>query len=458
MSEKNFGFLGASFQQTLLKAIIENKKYGEQIIDVIESKYFDNNSFRFITTHIKEYYQKYNRIPDYQSLSQTIVRDYGSQELARVHLDTIEDLINNTKEDPMVQDEALNFCKQQNLKKEIKHVNTIIENGAFQEYHKIEGIIQKALRVGLPPDEIVDVFQDIDRTLEKDNRCPIPTGISGLDSALKGGLGKGELGIVLAPTGIGKSTLLTLFANTAYNQGFNVLQIFFEDSTDVIKRKHYTIWSGVSPDEQPDNKEEVKNAVLEKSTNSKVNLDLLKLPSDSVTISEIKTRVRKRLSEGKKIDLLIIDYVDCISQEKLQYNEEWKGEGSVMRSLESMTNEFNIVIWTATQGNRESISSEVVNSDQMGGSIKKAQIAHVIVSIGKTIEQKEHKMATMTLIKSRIGKDGIIWQNCKFDNEYLIIDTESQTTLLGHKEEKQKDNAVRAKEAFMRRNQMLNTI
>jgi len=458
MSEKNFGFLGASFQQTLLKAIIENKKYGEQIIDVIEHKYFDNTSFRYITTHIKEYYKKYNRIPDYQSLSQTIVMDYGSQELARVHLDTIQDLMDNTKEDPMVQEEALNFCKQQNLKKEIKHVNTIIENGAFQEYHKIEGIIQKALRVGLPPDETVDVFQDIDRALEKDNRCPIPTGISGLDSALKGGLGKGELGVVLAPTGIGKSTLLTLFANTAYNQGFNVLQIFFEDSTDVIKRKHYTIWSGVSPDEQPDNKEEVKNAVLEKSKNSKGSLDLLKLPSDSVTISEIKTRVRKRLSEGKKIDLLIIDYVDCISPEKSQYGEEWKGEGSVMRSLESMTNEFNMVIWTATQGNRESISSEVVNSDQMGGSIKKAQIAHVILSIGKTIEQKEHKMATMTLIKSRIGKDGIIWQNCKFDNEYLVIDTESQTTLLGHKEEKQKDNAARAKEAFMRRNQMLNTI
>ena len=457
MSEKNFGYLGASFQQTLLKAIIENKKYGEQIIDVIETKYFENQSFRHITQHIKEYYQKYNRMPDYQSLAHAIMVDYGSEELARVHLDTIQDLMDNTKEDPMVQEEALNFCKQQNLKKEIKHINTIIENGKFQEYHKIEGIIQKALRVGLPPDETVDVFHNIDQALEKDSRCPIPTGISGLDSALKGGLGKGELGVVLAPTGTGKSTLLTLFANTAYNCGFNVLQVFFEDSTDVIKRKHYTVWSGVSPDEQPDNKELVKNAVLEKSANSKVSLDLLKLPSDSVTISEIKTRVRKRLSEGKKIDLLIIDYVDCISPEKSQYGDEWKGEGSVMRSLESMTNEFNLAIWTATQGNRESISSEVVNSDQMGGSIKKAQIAHVILSIGKTIEQKDHKMATMTLLKSRIGKDGIIWQNCKFDNEYLIIDTESQTTLLGHKEEKQKDNAARAKEAFIRRNQMLNT-
>ena len=53
MSEKNFGFLGSSFQQTLLKAILENKKYGEQIIDVIESKYFDNISFKFIRNTLR---------------------------------------------------------------------------------------------------------------------------------------------------------------------------------------------------------------------------------------------------------------------------------------------------------------------------------------------------------------------------------------------------------------------
>lgn len=456
MSEKNFGFLGASFQQTLLKAIIEDKKYGEQIIDVIESKYFDNSSFRFITSHIKEYYQKYSKIPDYQSLSQRIILELGSQESSRIHLDTIQDIKDNTKDDPMVKEEALNFCKQQNIKKELKLVQTIIDNGKFQEYHKIEGIIQKALQVGLPPDEAMDVFHNIDEALEKDNRRPIPTGIDGVDSALKGGLGRGELGVVLAPTGTGKTTLLTKFSNTAYNHDFHVLQIFFEDNPSNIKRKHYTIWTGIEPDEQPERKEEVKTIVEEIQQNSTGSLNIVKLPSDSVTISEIKSRLRKMISDGKKIDLLVIDYVDCISPEKSTFGEEWKGEGSVMRSLESMTNEFDIAIWTATQGNRESISSEVVNSDQMGGSIKKAQIAHVILSIGKTIEQKEHNLATMTLLKSRIGQDGIIWNNCKFDNKFLHIDTETQTTLLGHKEDKEKSNQDRARLAFIQRQEALN--
>jgi replicative DNA helicase len=277
----------------------------------------------------------------------------------------------------------------------------------------------------------------------------------GIDNLLKGGLGIGELGVVLAPTGTGKTTLLTKFANTAYNLGYNVVQIFFEDNPGNIKRKHYTIWTEIAPDSQPEFKEEVKAKVEEAQAKSKGSLKLLKLASDNVTVSEIKNKIRKMNSEGgKKVDLLVLDYVDCVSTDKSTNGEEWKGEGSVMRSLESMTSEFEMAIWTATQGNRESISSEVVTGDQMGGSIKKAQIAHVILSIGKTLEQKEHNLATLTLLKSRIGRDGVVFQNCKFNNEFLLIDTESQNTLLGHEEQKVQINANRAAEAFKRRQQV----
>jgi replicative DNA helicase len=456
MAEKNFGTLGASFQQALIKSIVEDKKYGEQIIDVIESKYFDNASFKFITEHIKEHHKKYSKIPTYESLAIRITSEMGSQENARIHLDTLELIRQNTQDTSLIKDEALNFCKQQNLKKELKKINTIIENGKFHEYPTIEGIIQKAMQVGLPPEESVDVFHDIDSALEKDNRMAIPTGVSGVDSALKGGLGRGELGVVLAPTGTGKTTLLTLFSNTAYNNDYHVLQIFFEDNPTNIKKKHYTIWSGIEPDEQPQRKEEVKEFVNDVRERSKGSLSLMKLPSDSISITEIKSRLRKHFSDGKKLDLLVIDYVDCISPERGGYGEEWKGEGSVMRSLDSIASEFDIAIWTATQGNRESISSEVVTTDQMGGSIKKAQIGHVVLSVGKTLEQKEQNLATMTLLKSRIGQDGIIWNNCRFDNRFLIIDTETQTTLLGHKEDKEKTNSNRAKEAFIRRQELLN--
>jgi replicative DNA helicase len=456
MEERNFGYLGFSFQQSLLKAIIEDRKYGETIIEVLETKFFDNNSFRYIIENVKELYGTYGKIPNYETVIQKIISESGNKDTNRIHIDTLEQIKNDDKDVNFVKDRALNFCKQQNLKKELKSVNHIIDNGNFEEYHKIEQIIQKALQVGTDDNDVVDVFFDIDSALEKNFRMPIPTGIVGVDNLLKGGLGRGELGIILAPTGTGKTTILTKIANTAFNMDCNVLQIFFEDNRDNIRRKHFTIWTNVEPDDQPEYAEEVKEKVLEAQARSKGILKMIKMSSDDATISKIKSKIRKLISEGFKPDMLILDYVDCVSSDKSVDGEEWKGEGSVMRSLESMTTEFDMAIWTATQGSRDSISSEVVTSDQMGGSIKKAQIAHVIISIAKTLEQKEHNLATLSLLKSRIGQDGIIFQNCKFDNKMLIIDTDTQNTLLGHEEQKTQDRANRAAEAYRTRQQREN--
>ena len=97
----------------------------------------------------------------------------------------------------------------------------------------------------------------MDDVLNDDYRHPIPMGIPGIDRLLKGGLAKGEIGVILAPTGVGKSTLLTKISNHAFNLGYNVLQIFFEDNPKVIQRKHFTLWTKIHPDDMSNKKEEV---------------------------------------------------------------------------------------------------------------------------------------------------------------------------------------------------------
>ena len=98
-----------------------------------------------------------------------------------------------------------------------------------------------------------------------------------------------------------------------------------------------------------------------------------------------------------------------------------------MRQFETMISELDIVGWTAIQGNRSSIGADVVQADMIGGSIKKGQIGHFIVSIAKTLEQKESGRATMAVLKSRFGKDGIIFEDILFDNGTLIVDTEDSS-------------------------------
>jgi hypothetical protein len=60
-------------------------------------------------------------------------------------------------------------------------------------------------------------------------------------------------------------------------------------------------------------------------------------------------------------------------------------------------------------------------------------------------------LATIAITKSRVGKDGVIFENCKFNNELLEIDTESSVTFLGFEEKKEEKNRDRIKELMEKR-------
>jgi replicative DNA helicase len=448
---KNFDYLGNTFQLQLLNQIIVDKEFAQSIVDVLEPTYFDNKYFRIIVQMVREYYGKYQSTPTFDTLEQITKAEISQELVLKIVLDTLKQI----QEAPFdgsvfVQEKALKFCKQQELQKAMDKAQKIITQGDFESYDQVESMVREALQVGERDTGLLDVFNGLDDVLNDDYRHPIPMGIAGIDRLLKGGLAKGEIGVILAPTGVGKTTLMTKIANSAFNQGYNVLQIFFEDNVKIIQRKHFTLWTGIEPDNLSLMKEEVMERVQEIQNTMENRLIVKKLPSDTMTMNQIKNQVRKMIADGIKIDMITLDYIDCVVPDNLK-NDEWKAEGSVMRHFEAMCHELNIAGWTATQGNRSSISSEVVTTDQMGGSIKKAQVGHVIISVAKTLQQKEMKLATIAITKSRLGQDGIVFENCKFDNELLVIDTESSVTFLGFEEQQVEKKQERIKELLEKR-------
>ena len=456
--EKNFGYLGNTFQLQILNNIILYKDFASSIVDVLEPKYFDNQYFKLIMQMTKEYYHKYEHAPSFSTLEQITKSEVSSPMAQKMVLDMITQVIDAPEDGyQYVQEKALKFCKQQELQKVMSKAQKIIDKGDFESYDHLEEMVREALQVGEVDTGTADVFFNLDEVLDDDFRHPIPIGITGIDNLLKGGLAKGEIGVILAPTGVGKTTVLSKIANNAFNLGYNVLQIFFEDNPKIIQRKHFTMWTKIAPDNLSLQREEVLEKVKQIKENAPNRLILKKLPSDTLTMNQIKNQMRKMIAEGIKLDLVVVDYIDCIVPDK-NLGDEWKSEGSVMRGFESMCHELDIAGWTATQGNRSSISSEVVTTDQMGGSIKKAQVGHVIISIAKSLQQKEMNLATIAITKSRIGKDGIVFENCKFDNEMIEIDTDSSVTFLGMEEQKEEKNKVRIQELLQKRKQRESTI
>jgi len=423
---KNLGYLGYSFQVKLVKQMIEDTKFSESIMEIMSPNYFDNEYIRLIIASIKDYNENYESIPSYETINQ-IIKAEVRREIARVSaLEMIKEIQESDSKDCLhTQEVAIKFCKQQELKKANQKIQKILDSGDFDRYDECEEILKNALTVGEVTDVGIDVFHAIEDVLSDDFRSPIQTGIVGLDNLMDGGLSKGELGVILAPFGVGKTTLITRMANTAYNLGYNVVQIFFEDNPKVIQRKHITCWTEVPLNELTENRDKVKE-VLPRFKSKEGNLILKKMASDGTTIPQIKQYLRKLTSNGMKPDIVFVDYMDCVSPVK-QFKDEWSGEGNVMRQFETMISELDIVGWTAIQGNRSSIGANVVQADMIGGSIKKGQIGHFIVSVAKTLEQKEEGRATMAILKSRFGKDGVIFEDILFDNGTLIVDTEDSS-------------------------------
>ena len=422
VDQSDFGYLGYDFQIRLFQQIIIDNKFSDSILPMLNPNYFDDENIRVLVGIFKNAWEVDETLLNFKTLDIRVRKLISSEiqvNILKSLLTEIEGLDVNDVDDIKITGKT--FCKRQELRKTLKVVNKIIDSGNLDEYLKIEPLIKDALELGNEDEIVSDLFNNIEDVLDEDYRSPIPTGIVGLDGPMNGGLGPGELAVILAAYGVGKTTILTYIANHAKAVGKNVLQIFFEDNVKVIQRKHLSKWSGSELNDLPNHREEVIKIAAQEQTIGG-HLKLAKFSSSGITMPYIKQYVRKLIAQGFKPDLITLDYIDVV-QSVNKYDSDYGGEGEVMREFESMLGELEIAGWTAVQGNRGAITADVVGGEHMGGSIKKAQVGHFLASVAKGLEQKETNRANLTIIKNRFGPDGIIYEDIIFDNGRMLIDT-----------------------------------
>mgnify|MGYP007100041043 CR=1 FL=1 len=420
IEQENLSNFGFTFQIKLLASILEDKKFANRIVEILDPNFFEDETLKIISATIKEAYETGDVNLDLKSLEARLLKDSTTTIKQGYIIQHLEKLKNADMNDiDFVQNEAIDFCKMKALMKTMAEINVLAKKGT-KDYTMFESMIRTAIEKGAPKDEGTEVWEDIAEVLKPDSRKPIPTGIKGLDAAMDGGLSKGELALVVAAYGVGKTTVLTKIANSAKNAGCNVLQIFFEDTASSVKKKHYACWTGIKLNDLKLHPEEVTRVVNEKR-GLPGKIKLMRFPSDGTTIPKIRQYIRKLIAKGFKPDLIVIDYIDCVQPSK-KIDDPNVGEGAVMREFESMLFELDMAGWTATQGNRESIDAAIVGGKQMGGSIKKGQICHFVLTIAKDQDQQADGTATMAIIKSRFGKSGKIFDNAVFNNETIQIE------------------------------------
>lgn len=425
VDKSNLGYLGIDFQYKLAKYFIEDRNFFNEISNIVDPNAFTNSLLRTFVGTIKEYYDKENIVPSYSTI-EIALRSKTNDE---IELKEWEELIAKLKKldyegSTLIKDNALKFFKQQKL---IKAANKMLEKvgkGDIEQFDECQKMIEDALQSNAIDDYGYSIFDLEEKALSADYTVSIPTGVKGLDEVLGGGLDKGKIGLIIGPLGFGKSTLATAFASAAAAQGWKALQIYFEDDDVDITRKHFSRITDVEACEFKRLDDTKKNEIIKTISNHpdrdklRENLRLKSFNTGEMTATDIKNFIIKLTNKGFKPDLVIIDYFECLAPEKSSnYSEsEWSKEGVTMRKIEAMAKDLDIAIWIPTQGNKDSIMADIVTVDKSGGSIKKGQIAQVIISIARTIEDRENNKATLALLKNRSGKGSKIFKNIYFDN------------------------------------------
>lgn len=440
------GFLGEDFQYRLVHQLMGDEDFFRDLNTIIDQNIFTDPRIKVFVGLMKDYFETHDYVPSYTTMGIRL-GEKAHTEIERDQYLAILDKIRDTSDEgeDYIKDLATRFFRQQNIIKAANKILQMAGDGNIDNYNQIVETLSDALNQGVHEEEGSGVFDALDETLSDDYRTPIPTGIDLIDETLEGGLGKGELGVIIGPTSFGKTSLTTAIASYASTcddndgNGYKVLQIVFEDRLKQIRRKHLARITATEnkPVEakdlsKPEYIDVVKATIDSYSDKEKMknNLRIVRFPSGEKSISSIKRFIKKLSNKGFKPDMVIIDYFECLKMEASSNSEsDWEKEGKVMRKIEAMAGDMDIAIWVPSQGTKDSLGADLVTMDKMGGSVKKAQIAHIIMSIARTNEDIAENKATIAILKNRAGQSGKIFDNVSFNNGLCYISTENADEL-----------------------------
>ena len=400
---KNISEFGYSFQIKFIVCLITDKLFLEQIVDILDEKYINNDGFKWIVKTIREYYQEYKttitmevfkiKIQEIESdLLQVNVKDCLKEVFKSMEADDLE----------YIKDKALDFHKSQVLKEAIIQSAQILEvDGDTDE---IKSLIDSAMQAGVERNLGHDYLVDIDARYEESARITSPTPWDIINELMQGGLGAGELGVVVAPAGIGKSWCLSAMGAYGISQGLNVVHYTLELNEAYVGLRYDSIFSGVEGQNLKYHKEEI----MEKLFNLEGNLTIKYYPTKSCTVNTLSAHLKKVITFGTKVDMVLVDYAD-IMRDVHKTREMRHALGNIYEDLRGMAGELQVPIWTASQANRSALDEDVIEASKVAESYAKVMTADFVVSLSRKIEDKIGNTGRFHVIKNRFGPDGLTY-------------------------------------------------
>lgn len=403
-SQTSFSKYGKKFQESLAQLIMEDRPFADQVEEVLNTSFFELKYLRVFTQKLFDYRRKYGVHPS-NDIVATVIRteleNHSEAVQKQVRDYFARTCIRSIKDEKYIKETALDFCKKQKLKEALMKSVDLIQNSSYDE---VRTVIDTALKLGTDNNFGHDFLKDFEMRYEIKARNPVTTGWEKVDKIMKKGLGKGELGVVIAPTGAGKSMALAHLGSHAVLAGKNVVHYTLELSESVTGQRYDSCISAVPLSCLFARKDEV----LENISDVEGSLIIKEYPTKTASTNTIRTHLEKLKKRNQKVDMIIVDYADLLRSTS-NFREKRDELGSIYEDLRAIAQEYKCPLWTASQTNRTGLNAEVVTMESISEAFNKCFVADFICSISRTIKDKNSNTARLFIAKNRNGPDGLVF-------------------------------------------------
>jgi len=403
---KTFGSFGKSFQESLAKLILEDSKFASQIGEVLDINFFELRYLQDFVEKVYSYRREYTTHPNRDTF-ESMLKNESSGDNSAVKKQVRDFYVRMVSgrcgdvDEEYVKLNSLDFCRKQKLQEAMLQSVRLMQDSSFDEISKI---INDALKLGLSTDFGYDFIEDFEQRYQLTCRNPVSTGWVEIDKILRGGLGSSELGVVIAPTGVGKSMVLTHLGARAIESGKTVVHYTLELQDVSIGNRYDSCITGIRLNELFAKKDEVLGEI--RSIPGK--LLIKEYPTKSATTQTIRNHLEKLRQRDIEVGMVIVDYGDILRP--ISVSKEKRNDlETIYEELRAIAQEFECPVWTASQTNRSGINAEVITMESISEAYSKCFVADFIFSVSRTVADKMNNTGRIFIAKNRNGIDGVVY-------------------------------------------------
>jgi hypothetical protein len=392
---------GHTFQVKSIASLMKNQTFLEQIHDILDEKHYDSDALKWLVKECKKYYDEYKKC---------ITLDVFKVKTQEIENDVLKlAVVENLKEAfryieapdlDFIQDKALDFFKNQTLKNAILESVEIMESKG--DYDRIKKIVDDALNAGTERNIGHEYIKHIEDRYSETARETVSTGWEVIDELTQGGLGGGELGVIVAPAGVGKTWVLAAIGSNAMKVGKTVVHYSLELNEAYVGLRYDSIFTGV----ENQNLKYHKDDVISEMDKLKGDLVIKYYPTKTASVNTLSAHLKRITTLGTQVDMVVVDYADIL-KDMGGSREVRHALGNIYEDLRGLAGEFQIPVWTASQANRSALDEDVIEATKVSESYQKVMTADFVMSLSRKVEDKIGNTGRFHVIKNRFGPDGL---------------------------------------------------